>query len=148
MSIPTQINAAGLHLIENFEGERLVAYDDGTGVWTDGYGHTGKDVYRGVAITQARAEQLLKMDLETAEAGVQDHLHVVVNPDQYAALVSLVFNVGTAGCPGMWPLVNAKEWQQAADHFLVYDDRGYPEQAGLDRRRAAERALFLTDLPA
>jgi lysozyme len=78
---------------------------------------------------------------------VSDHLRVVVNPNQFAALTSLVFNVGAAGCPGMWPLLNAKQWEAAADHFLVYDDFGYPEQAGLDRRRRAERALFLQDLP-
>jgi lysozyme len=141
------INEAGLHLIENFEGERLTAYDDGTGVWTDGYGHTGYDVYKGVTITQARAEQLLQMDLATAEKAVEAHLKVTINPNQFAALVSLVYNVGAEGCPGIWPLINARLWEQAADRFLVYDDKGYPEQAGLDRRRQAERSLFLTDLP-
>jgi phosphoglycerate dehydrogenase-like enzyme len=35
-----QINAAGLALIEQFEGCELTAYRDAGGIWTIGYGHT------------------------------------------------------------------------------------------------------------
>ena len=34
----------GLALTEQFEGLRLTAYQDSVGVWTIGYGHTGRDV--------------------------------------------------------------------------------------------------------
>ena len=33
---------AGIALIERFEGLKLRAYQDGNGIWTIGYGHTGK----------------------------------------------------------------------------------------------------------
>lgn len=36
-------SAAGLALTKHFEGLRLVAYPDQGGVWTIGWGHTGKD---------------------------------------------------------------------------------------------------------
>lgn len=42
-----KISNKGLELIKKFEGCRLAAYKDSSGVWTIGYGHT-----RGVAAGQ------------------------------------------------------------------------------------------------
>ena len=36
------ISANGIKLIQQFEGLRLKAYQDAVGVWTIGYGHTGR----------------------------------------------------------------------------------------------------------
>ena len=44
------ISKVGLDLIKKFEGCRLTAYADVAGVWTIGYGHTGKDVVPGLTI--------------------------------------------------------------------------------------------------
>ena len=143
------INQAGRKLIENFEGLRLHAYEDSGGVWTIGYGHTGPDVHPGLSIMQARAEELLENDLKAAENGVSEALHVTVNPNQFAAMVSLAYNIGLGAFRGssVLRLVNQKNWLDAAAAFLKWDDAGYPEQAGLDRRRKAECELFLQDLP-
>jgi len=51
------INRAGLDLIKSFESLRLRAYRDPVGIWTVGYGHTGPDVYPGLEISKAEAEQ-------------------------------------------------------------------------------------------
>ena len=141
------INEAGLKLVQNFEGLRLHSYDDGTGVWTVGYGHT--PAKPGQVITQAQATKFLESDLASAEKAVSNSLKVIVNPNQFSAMVSLAFNIGNGAFEGSSVLrhVNAREWQQAADAFLKWIDAGYPEEAGLLRRRQAERALFLQDLP-
>ena len=59
----------GIELIKKFEGCKLTAYRDPVGVLTIGYGHTG-DVKEGQKITQKKAEDLLKKDLEKFETGV------------------------------------------------------------------------------
>lgn len=51
-----KINSKGLHY----------AYRDDARVLTIGYGHTGKDVTPGMTIDDAKAEQFLKTDLQTA----------------------------------------------------------------------------------
>lgn len=73
-----QINEAGLHLIEEFEGlarqlpdGKIAAYRDAVGVPTIGYGHT-HGVYLGMVITREEAEAFLKEDLRQAETAVSN----------------------------------------------------------------------------
>ena len=63
----------GKKVTKYFESLKLRAYPDpatGGKPWTIGYGHTGPDVYPGLAISQTRADQLLDADLAKAEAEV------------------------------------------------------------------------------
>lgn len=55
--------STGLSLTKRFEGKRLDAYQDVAGIWTIGYGHTGKDVHPGMSISDATADALLLSDL-------------------------------------------------------------------------------------
>lgn len=135
-----QINQAGVELIQNFEGCRLRAYDDGTGVWTIGWGHT--PATPGETVTQAQADQMLLDDLQRFEQGVNDRVSHSINPNQFAALVSLTYNVGLEGCPVMFQLVNGYEYELAQQHFSAYVYAGGQVLGGLVRRRAAEAALF------
>ncbi|MEE3439617.1 lysozyme, partial [Ruminococcus sp.] len=64
-----KINEEGLSLIKSFEGLRLKSYKCPSGIWTVGYGHTGKDVKPGMVITEEQAEELLKKDIELFEIG-------------------------------------------------------------------------------
>lgn len=139
-----KINAAGLNLIENFEGCRLQAYDDGTGVWTIGWGHTG-GVTPGERITQFQAEALLQEDLAKFEDIVQRLVEIELTPNQFAALVSFEYNTGAlASSPGL-ALINQRRFEEAwDDHFCLYINKGSPVEAGLIRRRAAEKELFFT----
>jgi lysozyme len=89
-----KISVKGLELIKRHEGVRLTAYKCPAGVLTIGYGHTGKDVTAGKVITEAEAEKLLRGDLSTAESEVNRRLSKL-NQNQYDALVSFVFNIGT-----------------------------------------------------
>jgi hypothetical protein len=91
------INGEGFKLLTTFEGCELTAYDDGGGVWTIGYGHTGDDVFPGLTISQTQAEELLRLDLEKFESFVEDAVEVQLNDNQFSALVCFCFNVGPGG---------------------------------------------------
>ena len=68
-----KINQEGIDLIKSFEGLRLEAYKalPTEKEYTIGYGHYGSDVKKGMVISQARAEELLKKDLERFERYVE-----------------------------------------------------------------------------
>lgn len=81
-----------IEAIKGFEGFRAEAYKCPAGVWTIGYGHTG-GVKKGQRVSKARAEELLRQDLRSAEASV-DKLDVARTQGQYDALVDLTYNCG------------------------------------------------------
>ena len=148
--MPRTIDQAGLELIKQFEGLRLDAYQDVAGIWTIGYGHT-KGVQPGMHITQAQAEQALRDDLLTAEGAVESAVGATGTSDnQFAALVSLCYNIGSANFRTSTVLREhcADHTQQAADAFLMWNKatiNGVLQVvAGLANRRQAERALYLT----
>ena len=136
-------NAAGLELIESFEGDELTAYPDSGGVWTDGYGHTA-GVKPGDHITQAQAVTYLQGDVKSAENAVEACVEINLTQNEFSALVSFEYNTGAlATSPGL-ALINSKLFEAAwDDHFCLYihDENGNTLE-GLVRRRAAERALF------
>ncbi|NEQ32568.1 MAG: lysozyme [Leptolyngbya sp. SIO4C5] len=139
-----QTNEDGLFLIKSFEGLRLKAYQDAVGIWTIGYGTT-QGVTPGMEITQAQAEQLLKRDVNKFERAIQDAVKVTVNDNQFSALVSFTYNVGSGAFRSstLLRLLNQNDIQGAADQFPRWNRAGGRVLAGLTRRRNAERALFL-----
>ncbi|MEG3988684.1 glycoside hydrolase family protein [Microcoleus sp. S28C3] len=141
------INQEGFKLLTTFEGCELTAYDDGGGVWTIGYGHTGDDVYPELTISQTQAEELLREDLEKFESYVEDAVEVEIDDNQFSALVCFCFNVGpgTEGFGGstLLKLLNNGDYQGAANQFPVWNKVNGEPWPGLTRRRLAEEALFL-----
>lgn len=141
------INAEGFKLLTTFEGCELEAYDDGAGVWTIGYGHT-RGVFEGMTITQAQAEDFLQKDLEKFESYVLDAVSVKLTDDQFSALVCFCFNVGPGkegfGGSTLLKLLNAGDYQGAANQFVRWNKVDGKPWLGLTRRRLAERALFLS----
>ncbi|MEG4344417.1 glycoside hydrolase family protein [Microcoleus sp. A003_D6] len=139
------INEEGFKLLTTFEGCELTAYDDGGGVWTIGYGHTGDDVFPGLTISQTQAEELLRLDLEKFESFVEDAVEVQLNDNQFSALVCFCFNVGPGGFGSstLLRLLNQGNYQGAANQFPVWNKVNGQPWLGLTRRRLAERSLFL-----
>jgi len=139
------INGEGFKLLTTFEGCELTVYDDGGGVWTIGYGHTGDDVFPGLTISQTQAEELLRLDLEKFESFVEDAVEVQLNDNQFSALVCFCFNVGPGGFGDSTLLdrLNQGNYQGAANQFPVWNKVNGEPWLGLTRRRLAERALFL-----
>ncbi len=88
-----QLSAKGAAFIKQFEGLRLKAYDDGTGVMTIGYGHTG-DVKIGETITQALADSYFSEDVKWAVDTVNNSVKTELQQNQIDALVSFTYNVG------------------------------------------------------
>lgn len=86
-----------------------IIYDDKTGQpiapnqplptgATIGYGHlvkSGEDFKNG--ITEEQAMELLRSDIATAERAIQNNIMVNLTQNQYDALVSLAYNIGTDG---------------------------------------------------
>ena len=149
---PRAISKDGLALIKEFEGLFLEAYQDGGGVWTIGWGHTGLvhndgTVYRGRKITVEEAERLLAYDLRVFEARVERFITVPVNDDIFAALVSFDFNTGGLGDSTLRRLLNEGKYTEAAMQFTRWNKDNGRTIPGLTRRRQSERNLFLGKRP-
>lgn len=130
----------GLHLIKQFEGCKLTAYKCPAGIWTIGVGHTG-GVTPGMTITQAKADELLRKDVERFEKAVNAYVAKLgLNQNQFDALVSFTFNGGEGMLQTLCKNRNAK---QIADALLLYNKGGGKVLPGLVKRREAEKALFV-----
>lgn len=143
-----QINSRGLDLIKYSEGLRLNAYPDpGTGgdPWTIGYGHTGPEVKKGMSITEAQAEALLRKDLDNTEAGITAAVNVPLNDNQFSALVSFAFNVGLGNLRSstLLKLLNQGKYDEAAGEFNKWRKAAGKVLPGLVKRRQDETDLFL-----
>ncbi|EPI4792777.1 TPA: lysozyme [Klebsiella oxytoca] len=148
-----QTSPEGIALIKGFEGCRLTAYPDpGTGgaPWTIGYGWTypvdGKPIKPGMKIDQATADRLLKTGLVSYENDVQKLVKVKLTQNQFDALVSFAYNVGSRALSTSTLLkkLNAGDNKGAADEFLRWNKAGGKEMPGLTKRRKAEREVFLS----
>lgn len=131
----------GIDLIKQFEGCRLKAYKalPSEQYYTIGYGHYGADVTAGMTISQADADEFLKRDLTKFETYVEK-TGLKLNQNQFDALVSFTYNCG----PGnLLKLVAGRTILQIGDAILKYNKAGGKVLKGLQRRREAERALFL-----
>jgi len=150
--ISRKISADGLALIKEFEGLFLEAYQDGGGVWTIGWGHTGLfhndgTVHRGRKITLEEAENLLEYDLRVFCARVKQFITVELNDDEFAALVSFDFNTGGLGDSTLRRLLNEGKRTEAAMQFTRWNKDNGRVLPGLTRRRQSERNLFLGKRP-
>ncbi len=142
---PIGISQAGIDLIKRWEGFRSNAYLCPGNVWTIGYGHT-KNVYQGMCISKAQAEELLKEDLKHFEASVRQFVTVKLNQAQFDALVSFTFNVGVYAFKKstLLRLVNQGDFLGAAKQFGRWVNANGKKLPGLVSRREEEKKLFLS----
>ncbi len=139
------INEQGLALIKEFEGCQLEAYLCPAGVPTIGYGHT-RSAAIGQVINEAEADALLREDLKNAEEAVDQLVTSPINENQFSALVSFTFNIGSGAFEQstLLSLLNAHtDADIIANQLLRWNKANGEELPGLTRRRHAERALFL-----
>ncbi|HTK35717.1 MAG TPA: lysozyme [Caulobacteraceae bacterium] len=144
-----RLSKAGIDLVKRFEGLRRKAARLEGGGWTIGYGHTAS-AREGAEVTADQAEQLLIYDLDRVARAIDPLIFTPLNANQFNALVAFAFNVGVENFRASAVLKRLNEgallqagaalelWRRAAfrGDSLVVD--------GLVRRRAAEKALFLT----
>jgi lysozyme len=86
------ITEDGLALIKRFEGFSAKPYICPAGHLTIGYGHVVRDGIQ--SVTMEQAEELLAMDVGTAERSVLRLIAVPLADGQFNALVSFTFNLG------------------------------------------------------
>ena len=144
-----KISQVGIDLIISFEDTKLEAYDDGVGVWTIGIGTTiypnGVAVKRGESCTLEQAKSFFQHDLRRFQTAVNGAVTVPLSQNQFDALVSLAYNIGTNAfkTSTLVKYLNALDFKAAADEFLKWNRGGGKVMKGLVRRRETERALFL-----
>lgn len=135
----------GIDLIKSFEGFRAKPYICAGGKWTIGYGHTAGVTSVSPSITKANAEELLRDDLEYFEQQVNRLVKVPLTQPQFDALVSFTYNVGVSNFMNstLRYLLNHGVFSKAANAFLRWCYANGKKLPGLERRRQAERSLFL-----
>ncbi|NUF16918.1 lysozyme [Acinetobacter lactucae] len=144
------LSLEGINHICNFEGLRLKAYDDGTGIWSIGYGTTrypdGSSVRKGDTCTLEQAKAYMQHDLKIFERAVNSAVKVPLNQNQFDALVSLTYNIGVGAFKKSTLLkkLNSGDYKEAANEFDVWVNAGGKRLSGLVRRRAMEKKLFLS----
>lgn len=135
----------GIDLIKEFEGFSERVYLCPGGVYTIGYGHT-RGVQIGDTCTREKAEDYLKDDLREAEEVVLALVSVPLTQNQFDALVSLVYNIGSGNFYDSTirrvinlNIGNIEEYRRA---WMMWVKSRGKVLKGLVRRREAEFKLF------
>jgi lysozyme len=139
-----RINQQGIELIKEFEGLRLKSYKDAVGIWTIGYGSTGKDIGPNLIWTEQQCLDRLRHNVEEFERAIERLVTVNLTENQFSALVCFVYNVGAGNFKSstMLKLINKSDFAGAAIQFLRWNKAGGKVLDGLTRRRQAEKDLF------
>ncbi|ALE03060.1 lysozyme [Bartonella ancashensis] len=143
-----KISKEGFALIQQWEGLRLDAYRDSTGIWTIGYGHTAKagepTVYSGMKITKAQANTILRHDLVQFEQAVDKAVSQPLSNEQFAALVSFCYNIGTEAffASTLLKKLNKGDYSAVPAELQKWINAGGKRLQGLVHRRAAEAGLW------
>ena len=141
------IPQAAIDLVKHFEGFSSTPYVCPAGFLTVGYGHVvAKDYPRDAKVTREEAEELLRKDLRIAAYGVLRLTSVTLSDNQYAALVSFVFNLGLGRYQSstLRMKVNRGEFTEAAREFRKWIYGGGRKLPGLIARRDAEARVYLS----
>jgi lysozyme len=141
----------GISLIEQFEGFKSKMYKDAVGLPTIGYGtliDTHEEQWLKTAIiTKEQAEVLLRRELGTIDRQLNIMLQKTVTQNQFDALVSFCYNLGTGSLRSSTLLKKANKNPNDASiaaEFNKWINAGGKPLEGLKRRRAAEAALYFT----
>lgn len=148
----TKASKRGLDLIKKYEGFRAEPYKCPAGVPTIGYGATyypdGKRVkMTDSPITEKQATELLKSMLVNFEKAVDTYCIDTINQNQFDALVSFAYNVGTNALKNSTLLkklnVNAND-PTIRDEFKKWVKAGGKTLKGLVTRRNEEADLYFS----
>ena len=126
-----------------FEGFSAVAYEDGNGISTIGFGHT-QGVQMGDVCTLLQAQTWLDEDLKTADNAIGKYVTVPINQNQWDALTSFVYNIGSGNFERstVHLRINKGDYTGACDAIGMWCKVAGQVSNGLVRRRKAEQALF------
>ncbi|MBK0469645.1 lysozyme [Klebsiella aerogenes] len=144
-----KISRNGLEFLKKQEGEKLIGYLDSRGIPTIGVGHKGTvngiPVSIKMVITPEQSLQLLREDLCWVEFTISNNVKSNLNQNQYDALCSFIFNIGSSAFKKstMLKLLNKHDYFKAAEEFPKWKRAGNDPDILLPRR-IREKALFLS----
>ena len=133
------------------EGVRNRVYKDSAGIDTIGIGHKilpGEERLKSVTLTPKQIEDLFFLDLVKAENSIKENIQVPLTPNQQAALISFVFNVGSGAFKKstLLKLINQRKFVEASLEFprwsFVTINGKKVRNQGLMSRRLREQQLF------
>lgn len=141
------ITDSTLKLIECFEERRYTMYRDSAGIPTIGVGHKilkTEDYLLTATLTDEQVDYLLRKDLKAPLDCINRVVKVVLNQNQFDALCSLVFNIGSGNFINSTLLkkINAGENTEIRQHFEEWCHAGGIEVKGLKVRRKKECDLY------
>ena len=135
-----------IKMLKQFEGCRLTAYQDVAGIWTIGYGET-LGVKQGMVWTQAKADAELSKRAADFLAQTIAACPSLANEsaERQAACASLAYNIGVGAFKTSTACrkTASKEYESAANAFLLWCKAGGKFVQGLENRRRKERAVYL-----
>ena len=137
-----------LGYVQNKEGFRENAYDDGTGVWTVGFGQTyinGRPVKPGDSITKAEATKYTKGHLGADRDYVKEYSKKYGygwNDSQVDAMTSFVYN-GGRGWLDQVTAGGTRDNETIGNKMRLYNKAGGVELPGLVTRRNEEADVFM-----
>ena len=146
-----KISSRGLELIKDFEGFSSTSYLCPAKIPTIGWGNTfyedGTKVKLGDQISKTDALKLLEVIANRDFADkIFPSIKVKVTQNQFDAMVSLAYNIGTGAFlkSTLLKKVNAGDFAGAGEEFLRWNKANGKEVLGLTRRREREKQLFLS----
>ena len=136
-------------LIKTWEGCKLKAYLCPAGKWTIGYGATGEGIESGATWTQEKADAALASKVAGLSKAITKGLTGPTRQGQFDAFVSLAYNIGLYALLTSTAFKNHNKglFKDAAiaitwwNKITVNGVKVY--SAGLNRRRLAEKALYM-----
>jgi len=133
----------GVSFIKRMEGCKLTAYQDIGGTWTIGYGHT-RGVKEGDEISPFIANAMLVTDLVLFEMQLDRLVRVDLEPHQYDALLSFIYNLGATNLKDSTLLkyVNERKFDLVPAEFHRWNKVNGEVSLGLTRRRHLEALRF------
>lgn len=132
-----------IELIKGFEDCKLIAYRDGGGVLSIGYGST-ENVTDGMTITLLEADNRLRNKLTIISNALSKLVCVPLSQNQFDALCSFIYNVGIHAFERstMRTMINNGLFASAAAQFKFWCMDNGKRIPGLVKRRFFERQLF------
>lgn len=138
---------SGIGLLESLEGFCATPYQDVAGYWTIGYGcRIDNPAIYPNGITQQAAEAMLLDRVAPVVKAISSLVTSTLTQNQFDALVCFIYNIGIFAFSQstMLHMLNAGQFQDAADQFQRWDRAGGQAVQGLLNRRLKERALFIS----
>lgn len=144
----------GRSQIASREGLRYAVYLDSAGYKTAGIGHLLRPadgaLNVGDSVSDAQVQVWFNSDISHAENTVNYYVNVPLTQNQFDALVSAVFNLGSAlfkNSDGsetqLLQMLNSYKYNDAAKQLLRFVHAGGVVVAGLETRRVSEYTQFM-----